>query len=924
MSSATDSVPAPVPTSPAGERPRLLMVDGHSLAYRAFFALPVENFSTSTGQVTNAVYGFTSMLINVLRDEQPTHLGVAFDVSRQTFRAEQYADYKANRAKTPDAFSGQVPLIREVLDALRIPYVEAPGFEADDVLATLATRAEADGFDVLVVSGDRDVFQLIDDRVTVLYPRKGVSDLARMTPDAVRERYGLDPAQYPELAALVGEDSDNLPGVPGVGPKTAAKWITQYGGLDGVVDRVDEITGKAGDSLRQHLAGVIRNRSINGLVRDLDLPVTPAELVMRAWDRDEVHQVFDSLEFRVLRERLFATLQAAEPETTGGFEVAGVLLEPGSVADWLARHAGAGTVTGVTVVGSWGRGTGDVAGVALATSGGIAGYLDPARLTPQDDAALAAWLADPAAVKALHDVKGPAHALHARGFTLAGVAMDTALAAYLVAPDQRSYDLADLTVRLLHRDLALSAGAPDSDQPALDLLTGDAAADAALERDPDGVPVLASDAMVAARATLDLAVVLAAQLDERELRPLLTDVELPLTGVLASMERAGIAVDVELLEQLRDRFAARIEEAAGAAYQVLGRELNLGSPKQLQAVLFDELGMPKTKRTKTGYTTDADSLAALFAQTAHPFLAHLLEHRDATRLWVTVRGLLETVADDGRIHTTFNQMIAATGRLSSTDPNLQNIPIRTEEGRRIREAFVVGAGHETLMTADYSQIEMRIMAHVSADAGLIEAFRSGEDFHAATASRVFDVPAETVDSAQRARIKAMNYGLAYGLSVYGLSQQLGINPDEARGLMDGYFERFGGVRDYLRGVVDEARTTGYTATLLGRRRYLPDLSSDNRQRREMAERMALNAPIQGSAADVIKVAMLGVDAALREQRLSSRLLLQVHDELVVEVAAGEQDRVETLLRERMGAAAGLSVPLEVSVGIGRSWHEAGH
>jgi DNA polymerase-1 len=906
------------------ERPRLLLLDGHSLAYRAFFALPAENFSTATGQTTNAVFGFTSMLINVLRDEQPTHLGVAFDVSRQTFRAEQYADYKANRSATPDAFSGQVPLIREVLDALRIPYVEAPGFEADDVLATLATRAEADGFDVLLVSGDRDVFQLIDDRVTVLYPRKGVSDLARMTPDAVRERYGLDPAQYPELAALVGEDSDNLPGVPGVGPKTAAKWITQYGGLDGVVDRADEIKGKAGDSLREHLSGVLRNRSINGLVRDLDLPVTPAELVMRAWDRDEVHQVFDSLEFRVLRERLFATLQAAEPETTGGFEVAGVLLEPGSVAGWLGRYAGPGTVTGVTVVGSWGRGTGDVAGVALATSGGTAGYLDPARLTPQDDAALAGWLADPASAKALHDVKGPAHALHARGFGLAGVTMDTALAAYLVAPDQRSYDLADLTVRLLHRDLALSAGADQSDQPALDLLTGVADVDAALERDPDGVPVVASDAMVAARATLDLAVVLAGQLDERELRPLLTDVELPLTGVLASMERAGIAVDVGLLEQLRDRFAGRIEEAAAAAYDVLGRELNLGSPKQLQGVLFDELGMPKTKRTKTGYTTDADSLAALFAQTAHPFLAHLLEHRDATRLWVTVRGLLDTVADDGRIHTTFNQMIAATGRLSSTDPNLQNIPIRTEEGRRIREAFVVGDGFETLLTADYSQIEMRIMAHVSADAGLTEAFRSGEDYHAATASRVFDVPADSVDGGQRARIKAMNYGLAYGLSAYGLSQQLGITPDEARGLMDGYFQRFGGVRDYLRGVVDEARSTGYTATLLGRRRYLPDLSSDNRQRREMAERMALNAPIQGSAADVIKVAMLGVDAALREQQLSSRLLLQVHDELVVEVAPGERDRLEALLRDRMGAAAGLSVPLEVSVGVGQSWHAAGH
>jgi len=908
------------------DRPTLLLLDGHSLAYRAFHALPAENFSTATGQTTNAVFGFTSMLINVLRDEQPTHLAVAFDVSRQTFRAEQYVDYKANRAKTPDAFSGQVALIKEVLDALRVPYVEAPGFEADDVLATLATQAEADGFDVLVVSGDRDVFQLVDERITVLYPRKGVSNLARMTPGAVVERYGLPPAQYPELAALVGEDSDNLPGVPGVGPKTAAKWIVQYGGLDGVVDRADELPGKAGASLREHLAGVIRNRSINGLVRDLTLPLTPGELVMRSWDRDEVHRVFDSLEFRVLRERLFATLTAAEPETTGGFDVTGEVLEPGTVTAWLARHAGTGTVTGVAVVGAWGRGTGDVTGVALATPGGVAGYLDPARLTPEDDGALAVWLADPAAAKALHDVKGPAHALHARGWEIAGVTMDTALAAYLVAPDQRSYDLADLTVRLLHRELALSAGSVDSDQPALDLITGDADLDAALspDRGPDGVPVIASDAMVAARAVLDLAVVLAQLLDERELRQLLVDVELPLTGVLGRMEQAGVAVDVDLLEQLLARFARRIEEAAQAAYGVLGRELNLGSPKQLQAVLFDELDMPRTKRTKTGWTTDADALAALYTQTGHPFLAHLLEHRDATRLWVTVRGLLETVTDDGRIHTTYNQMIAATGRVSSTDPNLQNIPIRTEEGRRIREAFVVGAGYETLVTADYSQIEMRIMAHVSADSGLIAAFRSGEDFHAVTASRVFDVPAESVDGAQRARIKAMNYGLAYGLSAYGLAQQLSITSDDAKGLMDGYFERFGGVRDYLRGVVEQARGSGYTATLLGRRRYLPDLTSDNRQRREMAERMALNAPIQGSAADIIKVAMLGVEDALRGQGLRSRLLLQVHDELVVEVATGERDVVEALLRERMGAAARLSVPLEVSVGVGQSWQEAGH
>jgi len=896
----------------ASDRPRLLLLDGHSVAYRAFFALPVENFSTKTGQSTNAVFGFTSMLINVLRDEAPTHLGVAFDVSRQTFRAAQYSEYKANRSATPDAFRGQVDLIKEVLTALRIPMIEMVGYEADDVIGTLATQAEAAGFDVLVVSGDRDAFQLISDRVTVLYPRKGVSDLARMDPAAVVERYGLVPAQYPELAALVGEDSDNLPGVPGVGPKTAAKWIAQYGDLDGLIRHVDALPGKAGQSLRDHLADVVRNRSINGLVRDLPLPLTPSELVVRSWDRDEVHQVFDALEFRVLRERLFATLHAAEPETEGGFDVTGTVLPPEAVAGWLAAHAPPGTTSGVAVGGSWGRGTGDVSGLAVAAPDGADAWFDPAALDAGGDAALASWLADEATGKVLHDVKGPSLALTARGLPIAGVVMDTALAAYLAAPDQKSYDLADLAVRFLHRELRQEE--PGSEQLSLDLSGAE----------PVDTPDAANVAMVAARAALELGAVLAAVLAERGATALLTEVELPLTGVLAGLERVGIAVHQGTLEQLRDGFADRIEAAAAEAFAVLGHELNLGSPKQLQTVLFDELEMPRTKRTKTGYTTDADALAALFAQTAHPFLAHLLEHRDATRLWVTVHGLLETVAADGRIHTTFNQTSASTGRLSSTDPNLQNIPIRTESGRRIREAFVVGEGFESLLTADYSQIEMRIMAHVSADTGLIEAFRSGEDFHAVTASRVFGVPAGSVTGGQRARIKAMNYGLAYGLSAFGLSQQLGITPEEARGLMEEYFARFGGVREYLRGIVEAARSTGWTATLLGRRRYLPDLTSDNRQRREMAERAALNAPIQGSAADVIKVAMLGVDAELRRRGLRSRMLLQVHDELVCEVAPGEQAELEDLLRAEMGAAAALEVPLEVSVGVGATWHEAGH
>ncbi len=905
MTSAGTSAGASAGT-PA-DPPRLLLLDGHSLAYRAFFALPVENFSTTTGQPTNAVYGFTSMLINVLRDEQPTHIAVAFDVSRATFRSEEYAEYKANRSASPSEFKGQVSLIKEVLAALRVTTVELEGFEADDVIATLTTQAYAAGYETLICSGDRDAMQLVSDRVTLLYPRKGVSDLARMTPAAVQDKYGVVPGEYPDIAALVGESSDNLPGVPGVGPKTAAKWINQFGSLDEVVNRVDEIKGKAGESLRTHLSDVIRNRRINALVCDLTLPVEPTDLVMQPWDREEVHKIFDGLEFRVLRDRLFQTLTVDEPVSEEGFEIQGERLQPGAVAGWLDKHAAGDTRTGVHVQGSWGRGGGDVLAVALATAEGAAAWVDAGEVSADDDAALARWMADEAMPKALHDAKGPALALSARGWPIAGITSDTALAAYLARPDQRSYDLADLTLRYLKRELR----SDESDSGQLTFETG-------------GDDSSADIAMVHARAVVDLAEALDQQVEESGGTELMATVELPLVPVLAAMERAGIAVDVDHLESLEAEFAQHVREAADEAFAVIGKEINLGSPKQLQVVLFDELGMPKTKRTKTGYTTDADALQQLFIKTEHPFLQHLLRHRDVTRLRQTVEGLLKTVADDGRIHTTFNQTIAATGRLSSTDPNLQNIPIRTEEGRRIREAFVVGQEFDCLLTADYSQIEMRIMAHLSGDEQLIEAFRSGRDFHSVTAARVFDVDTDAITPEQRSKIKAMNYGLAYGLSAYGLSQQLGIETSEARQLMDEYFETFGGVRDYLRGLVDEARRCGFTETTMGRRRYLPDLTSDNRQRREMAERMALNAPIQGSAADIIKVAMLRVDRGLREEGLRSLMLLQVHDELVFDVAPGERDRLEALVRREMGAAAELLVPLDVSVGVGPTWHEAGH
>ena len=904
------------PSTPAATSrlPRLLLVDGHSLAYRAFFALPVENFSTSTGQSTNAVYGFTSMLINVLRDEQPDHVAVAFDISRQTFRSEAYTEYKANRSASPAEFSGQVALIKEVLAALRIPVLEKDGYEADDVLATLTRAARRLGYQVLVTSGDRDAFQLIEDHVTVLYPVRGVSELTRMTPEAVLARYGVPPTRYSDLAALVGEDSDNLPGVPGVGPKTAAKWLNLYGDLNGVIAHAPAITGKAGESLRAHLEGVLRNRRLNRLVDDLELPLAIPDLKVQSWDREEVHQVFDGLEFRVLRDRLFATLSAPEPEAEGGFDLRTAHLSGPEVAAWLAEHADA--ACGVHVVGHWARGTGDARGLAIASADGTAGYLDLVELDSAGTTAVAEWLADERRPKALHDAKGPLAALRDRGLRVAGVIADTALSAYLCRPDQRSYDLADLTLRHLGRELR--AEAAQSGQLTLDTLdtldTGDTGDDG------DQAQV----AMVRARAVLELAEVLGKELLDRGGLALLSEVELPLVEVLSGMERAGIAVDTAALSDLEGYFADAVAQAAEEAFAVIGGEINLGSPKQLQVVLFDQLGMPKTKRTKTGWTTDAEALAELYDKTEHPFLLHMLRHRDASKLRQTVEGLQKSVSDDGRIHTTFQQTVAATGRLSSTDPNLQNIPIRTDEGRRIRETLVVGRGYECLLTADYSQIEMRIMAHLSGDEGLIEAFRSGEDLHRFVGSRVFSVPPVEVTSAMRSKIKAMSYGLAYGLSAYGLSRQLNVPVDEARGLMDEYFERFGGVRDYLGGIVDQARRTGYTETILGRRRYLPDLTSDNRQRREMAERMALNAPIQGSAADIIKVAMLRVDRALRTSGLHSRLLLQVHDELVLEVRPGEREPVESLVREAMGSAAELSVPLEVSVGVGRSWHEAGH
>jgi len=882
------------------------------MAYRAFFALPVENFATSSGQPTNAVFGFTSMLANLLRDEQPTHVAVAFDVGRTTFRTERFVEYKANRAQTPEPFRGQVDVIRRLLETMHIPALERPGFEADDVLATLVAQALDAGMEVSVVTGDRDAFQLVGEHVTVLYPVRGVSEMSRMTPAAVEEKYGVPPARYPDLAALVGETSDNLPGVPGVGPKTAAKWITRYGGLEGVLAAAGDITGKAGESLRENLAQVRLNRELNAPVTDLELPMGPEDFEVRPWDRAALHTLLDELEFRALRDRLFALQPESAPDEA---VAAGALvldeLTSGGLGAWLAARRG--QLLGLDVRGNGSPAGGDAWGIALAGDGGQSVVYDLAEIDAADESALAGWLADPAEPKATHGAKTTWHALAGRGLPLAGVTFDTELAAYLCQPDRRAYDLGDLAIGYLRRELGAEE---DAAQGELDLALGGVDED--------------KRAAVRAVAVRDLVDVLGGELADRGAGALLAEVELPLQVVLAGMERTGIAIDDGYLASLEKEFDGQVQRAAGEAYDVIGREVNLGSPKQLQEVLFDQLSMPRTKKIKTGYTTDAAALQELYVRTGHPFLASLLAHRDAIRLRQVVELLRRSVAADGRVHTTFQQTIAATGRLSSTDPNLQNIPIRTEAGRQIRRAFVVGAGYETLLTADYSQIEMRIMAHLSGDAALIEAFRSGEDLHSYVASRVFDVEPSSVSPDQRSKIKAMSYGLAYGLSSYGLSQQLSVDVAEASALMDDYFARFGGVRRYLTGVVEEARATGYTATILGRRRYVPDLISDNRARREAAERVALNAPIQGSAADLIKLAMLGVDRELSRHGLASRLLLQVHDELVLEVAPGERDEVEAVVRAQMGAAdqavpgGALSVPLDVSVGTGPTWHDAGH
>ena len=898
----------------------VLIIDGHSMAFRAFYALPPDNFVTATGQHTNAVYGFVSMLTRLLETERPTHVAVAFDVSRHSFRTEEYPDYKGTRDATPEEFKGQVELIREVLDAMGIVSLSREGFEADDILATLAYRAGHEGATVLVVSGDRDSFQTVTENVTVLYPGTGPGDLRRMTPEAVEAKYGVPPHRYPEIAAIVGETSDNLPGVPGVGPKTAAQWINKYDGLDNLLARADEIGGKRGAALREHMDDVVRNRRLNRLLTDMDLEVGPADLARRATDVAAIDRLFDSLEFGRLRVKVrevsgigmgeSATVEAVDATASE----ARVEVHLADASCDIAAWASAYPVLALLVEGDMRPTRGEVTRIVLAGANDAL-VIDPAELSPAQERGLAEVLAQASSL-ITHDAKGARHALAARGWTLGDVAFDTMLAAYLAHPDQRSHKLEDVLSRLL--GVTIEEEAADSD--------------ALFDLGEIGVGPSAAQARAGrlAAALHPLTDKLRRALDESGETALLTDMEMPLSRLLAQMETAGIAADTRVLDDLSAELGADVDAARQGAWSAAGREVNLSSTKQLQELLFDHFGLPKTKKTKTGYTTNAEALADLHAKTAdeggagHDFLGFLLTHRDRIKLKQMVDSLSATVTSDGRIHSTFSQVAAATGRLASSDPNLQNIPARSADGMRIRGAFVPGVGFESLMSADYSQIEMRLMAHLSGDEALIEAFNSGEDLHRTMASMVFGTPVAEVSGEERSRIKATSYGLAYGLSSYGLAAQLGIPVPEAAALRDRYFERFGKVRDYLEGLVAQARADGYTQTMFGRRRYLPDLRSSNRQRREMAERAALNAPIQGSAADIVKIAMMDVATALSEADLTSRLLVQIHDELLLEIAPGEEETVEALVREKMASPVMLSVPLDVAVGIGASWQLAAH
>lgn len=942
----------------------LLVVDGHSLAFRAFFALPVDNFSTSSGQATNAVWGFATMLAQVIDAEKPDHLGVAFDVKGGTFRNEMLPQYKGTREAAPEELLTQLPLIQRMLTALGVTYIEKPGFEGDDVIATLATMGDKAGYHTLVLSGDRDAFQLVDDNVTVLYPGHHFKDLKHMTPQSIIDKYKVTPAQYPDLAALRGETADNIPGVPGVGDGFAAKWINQFGSLDGICEHADEIGGKKGESLRANIDQVKLNRKVNALVRDVDLGVDIEDLTFGTVDVAQIDALFKELEFgprtksRVLK--TFNTgakasntsgagestnneqneqdssldLNLPEPTSITALEqfdewVKAHRVEvkvPGEIADFTVsdygdgsqRHAICGDAVGhAWTVAAWGderpgRATAQAIAVATATSAAIV----PLPITDTLRAQLARFLKSEHSRTIVHGYKELLHLLGAVDLDMDLPMFDTKLAGYLAQPDFHADSLKQAAEHFL--DIHFT----ETEQPSQGTLDFD---DDQVEEDPN------EHRLRDLAIIRSLAVTLGPIIDEREQCWLMRAIELPVSRVLHGMEHTGAKVDSVRLVSMRDQFAAEARQAQEMAWEYAGTEINLQSPKQLQKVLFEDMGLKPTKRTKSGsYTTNAAALQDLYVKSvdnerANGFLGALLRHREINKLKQIVQTLIDaTNTSDERIHTTFEQTVAATGRLSSVDPNLQNIPNRNAAGREIRGVFVPGEGYEALMSCDYSQVELRIMADLSDDEALIEAFRSGADFHKYVASMVYKLPVDQITGDQRSHVKAMSYGLAYGLSTYGLAQQLKIAPREAEALKNRYFDTFGKVHDYLESLVANAREKGYTETIFGRRRYFPALHSTNRVAREAAERAALNAPIQGSAADIMKIAMIRAEQTLAEAHVKSRIILQIHDELVVEIAPGEGDQVTELVRNAMEHAVDLAVPLDVSCGIGSDWQLAAH
>jgi len=871
--------------------PTLALLDGHSLAYRAFFALP-SDLATPSGQVTNAVYGFTSMVIKLLGDEDPDALAVAWDTPAKTHRSERFPEYKAQREAAPDLFRSQLPLIREVADVLGFQQYEAPGYEADDVIATIATAAAEQGWDVLVVTGDRDAFQLIDDRINVYYTRRGISDVVVADSGYVEERYGITPSQYADYAALRGDSSDNLPGVPGVGEKTATKLVAGYGGLEGIYEHLDDQTPKLRENLEASRSQAFLNRELTQLLTDLDVPTDPEGMRVAPWDPQQVRRVFDGLAFQSLWGRLQELEGAAEPTPDETIDV-----EVATATDGEAiRDLFDGTVAIEPV-----RDPDGIVGFVVAGE-------ESASFVPWDAIdELGPILEDASVSKALHDAKPVMRALFDNGLDLAGVAFDTAVAAYVIRPALASQSLSDVAGRVLRVEI----------EPATE--TEEGTGQGALDFDATGPDVTGAGRRAIAIARL--VAPLTEQLEARGGRGLFEEIELPLVRVLARMEDAGIEVDVDYLEELGESLRDRLATLEQSIFQAAGDPFNVNSTLQLREVLFERLELPVIKKTPKGQpSTDASVLQKLADE--HPIVEHLLAYRELEKLRGTyVDGLLPLVADDGRIHCVFNQRGAATGRISSERPNMQNIPTRSEEGRTIRRAFVAGEGR-SFVVADYSQIELRILAHMSRDAGLLEAFTTGQDIHTATAARVFGT--EDVDYEMRRRAKVINFGLLYGMEAYGLAQRLEISREEAEDQMEAYFSQFPGVRNFMSGIVSDARNAGYTETILGRRRYLPELTSGNFRERQAGERMALNAPIQGSAADIIKKAMIDLDVHLEQEGDRASLLLQVHDELVLEAPASEAADLSETVRSVMEGVAELAVPLRVDVGIGDTLADAKH